>query len=157
MSSETICVAVGEHNYSKKVTPSGRCVHDYGDMVMAKRTPLNILLQKYNMLQDPLVIFLGHFDRRLAVFNKGRFDEMDVQSGEREKEKEKEKEKEREDLIAGQEYTVKVTKWCSEFRFTHYIDGPFYKWQSRNGFFLVLLQEEVDTLTEREKVNLKIV
>jgi len=148
MSSETICVAVGEHNYSKKVTPSGRCVHDYGDMVMAKRTPLNILLQKYNMLQDPPEKFLGRFDHRLAVFNKGRFDEMDVQTGQ--------EEKEREDLIVGQEYTVNVTKWCCEFRFTHYIDGPFYKWQSQKGFFLVLLQEEVDTLTEREKVNLKI-
>uniref|UniRef100_A0A6C0B9S2 Uncharacterized protein n=1 Tax=viral metagenome TaxID=1070528 RepID=A0A6C0B9S2_9ZZZZ len=153
MSSETICVAVGEHNYLKKVTPSGRCVHDYGDMVVAKRTPFNLLLQKYNMLQDPPEKFLGRFDRRLAVFDKRRFDEMDVQT----REEEKEKEKEKEDLIAGQEYTVKVTKWCCEFRFTHYIDGPFYKWQSQKGFFLVLLQEEVDTLTEREKVNLKIV
>lgn len=151
-SSDLIFAEAGNFNFVKKTAATGDRVHCFGEMVVVKQTPLNILLQKYNMLQDPLAIFLGRFDRRLAVFNTKRFDEMDVQTGQ----EEKEREREREDLIVGQEYTVKVTKWCSEFRFTHYIDGPFYKWQTQKGFFLVLLQDEVDTLTEREKVNLKI-
>ena len=149
-SSEPIFAEAGNFNFEKKTAAAGDYCHCFGDMVVVKQTPLNILLQKYNMLQDPLVIFLGRFDRRLAVFNTMRFDEIDVQTGQ------EERERERKDLIVGQEYTVKITKWCSEFRFTHYIDGPFYKWQTQKGFFLVLLQEEVDTLTEREKVNLKI-
>jgi hypothetical protein len=61
-----------------------------------------------------------------------------------------------ENLVSGEKYKISVTKWSKEAKFMRYEAGPFYKWQTRNGFMFILTQEDVDTLTEKEKTQLKI-
>jgi len=149
MSSNRICESVGDLRTNKSPAKDGSMCHDYGDMVMANDTPLNRLLQKCRSLHDGPVKYLGRFEHRIAIFNDGtgrgeRFDTCNVTASDVE------------NLVAGEKYTVTVTKWCKEVAFMRYEDGPFYKWQTLKGFMLIFNQDDVNTLTEREKRNLQI-
>uniref|UniRef100_A0A6C0I549 Uncharacterized protein n=1 Tax=viral metagenome TaxID=1070528 RepID=A0A6C0I549_9ZZZZ len=143
-----ICVSVGELDFQKSQAPDGSRYHYYGDMVLAKETPLNKLLNKYGFLADGLKSYVGHFNHKIAIFNSNgeRADPADVLA------------EDVENLVAGVRYKITASlKWCKEATFVRYESGPFYKWQTRSGFIFLLTQEEVDTLTEKEKRQLCIV
>jgi len=150
--SRIICESVGELDFQKCEAPDGSRCHYYGDMVLAKETPLNKLLNKYGFLADGLQSYVGHFAHKIAIFNSNgtsygeRTDPVDVIAGDIE------------NLVAGERYKITASlKWCKEATFIRYESGPFYKWQTRRGFIFLLTQEEVDTLTEKEKRQLCII
>jgi hypothetical protein len=150
MLSYPICESVGEFNFRKSPSADGSMCHSFGDMVLTKETPLNRLLQKYRFLHDSPIKYLGEYEHRIAIFNDGagreeRFDTSDVVAGDVE------------NLVAGERYTVSVTKWEKEVAFMRYEDGPFYKWQTQNGFMLIFNQADVDSLSEKDKRTLHII
>jgi hypothetical protein len=147
-SQEFLCKSVGELCFVKKPSKDGSLCHDYGDMVLAKQTPLNVLLDKYGFIRDKLQHYVGYFTHKIAIFDsystpKGdRIDLIDIISDNVEY------------LHSGESYTICATKWQKKATFKNYEEGPFYKWQTRNGFFFILTQKEVDTLTDKEKHSL---
>lgn len=146
----TICHSDGKLSFKKRPSADGSMCHTFGDMVVAKETPLNLLLGKYGFLRDGLHSYIGYFTHKIALFDSNgtvygeRMDLLDVIA------------EDVENLVVGEQYKISVTKWSKEARFMRYEAGPFYKWQTRNGFMFILMQEEVDTLTEKEKAQLKI-
>jgi len=149
--SSILCESVGDFCFEKKSAKDGSLCHDFGDMILVKETPLTILLKKHGFLNDDLHSYKGYFEHKIAVFDSNgtshgeRMDPRDCLKTNRDRDVL---------LVEGERYTISVTKWEKEARFMRYEDGPFYKWQTRKGFMLILNQDEVDTLTEKERKRL---
>jgi hypothetical protein len=102
-SQEFLCKSVGELCFVKKPSKDGSLCHDYGDMVLAKQTPLNVLLDKYGFIRDGLQHYVGYYTHNIAIFNNNSYDEridlIDVISDNVEY------------LHSGESYKICATKW----------------------------------------------
>jgi hypothetical protein len=88
-------------------------------MVLAKQTPLNVLLDKYRFFCDGLQHYVGYYTHNIAIFNNNSYDEridlIDVISDNVEY------------LHSGESYKICATKWQKKAKFKGYENGPFYK------------------------------
>ena len=131
----------------KKKSISGEYVHDYGDFVFHWQTPLEKLLKKYRSTGDPPVRFIGEFIHPLAVCSQGKgskvielFDPIDIRLAD-----------DQEGAVEGETYTVVINQRTKKTVFVRWLDEPFYKWETESGMYLILLQSDIDTLTQKEK------
>jgi hypothetical protein len=128
---------------------TGDYAHYVGDMTFSKKTtPLQVLLEKYRSLHDPPVKYIGSFVHPLAECKGGvaeLFDPIDIRLS-----------ADQHDAVEGETYRVVINNREKKTVFVRWINEPFYKWETKSGLFLIFLQSDVDTLTEREKDNLHI-
>jgi hypothetical protein len=139
-----------------KVTDNLGYAHYCGDVQFSSKSALRILFEKYRFLQDMPKRYIGCFHHQATEFDRGDgvmelFDpedvyiDIDVDVDEDD------------ELIPGDLYTVRVTKWEKDVKFVRYVNEPFHKWLTEKGFYMIFLQSDVDTLTENQKKELHII
>jgi len=153
---EVICKIEGELDYNKSKSIAGDYAHNYGNITFSTRnkTELDKILSRLGTEKGLPKYYKGKINSAAICSDIGSplFEEIhdcndlgyvnEASSG-------KAPEK-------GDELIVYNNKWMKNVIFHKIMDGTFHKWETVNGFFMVLSKKEVDMLNEKERKYLRV-
>jgi hypothetical protein len=162
-------------NFQKTKSCTGDYAHCYGDVQFSnscesnmrmvdsqthnnckyvKKSILEILIDTHSCIPGDVPFeFIGKFTHGFALCTQGkagnykseRFDPADIYLG-----------KEQDTLKEGDTCSIRMNRHSKKTIFIKLIDEPFYKWETKRGFYFILLQSEVEKLSELEKLQMQI-
>jgi len=122
---------------------------DYGDIVLRNKTHLDTLLSRLGQEKGLPKYYKGKITG--AILCKNKYTNMDELHDLADLQNVNES-----DLVKGTELVVINNHWTKSTLFQGFIKGSHYKWETVNGFYMILSQNDVDKLSDKEKRYLRL-
>jgi len=147
------CNLTTELNYNKTKGLTEDYAHYYGDIVFTNKTHLDIILSRLGNQMGLPKYFKGKINN--VVLCKDKYTNTDEIHDLADLLYIKESDYEK-GLTNGKEIIVTNNKWKKRTVFQSFIKGTYYKWETTNGFYMILSQNDVDKLNAKEKRYLRL-